>query len=100
MTERGSKPDAATRPRRRKLRFYGVTTFTRYIEGQKRYVAGVFNRREFAQMLGTSDYFLSGYSSETGNATEVSLCTAKPHTLFYADDIGKVYCEVNRKGRP
>ena len=82
--------------RKRKLKVYGMTAFCkpehkhlldseRPWRTQVRYVAAVFSRKEFAELLGLTVGEIAGYSSVTGNPKEVKLAMAKPHTLIFVE---------------
>lgn len=91
-TQKEINKNAGTRWR--KLKVYGVTDFCRREHRhlldskrpwrtQVRYVAAVFNQKEFADLLSTTIGQIKPYMSRTGNEREIELAMAKPHTLIF-----------------
>jgi hypothetical protein len=45
-------------------------------------IAAVASKAEFARLLNCSSRYVTEYCSETGNAEQIAVAMAKPHTLF------------------
>lgn len=82
--------------RERKLKVYGTTHSClpehkhlldpeRHWRTQVRYVAAVFSRKEFAELLHTPIGQIQNYSATTSNKKEIELAMAKPHTLIFIE---------------
>jgi hypothetical protein len=84
--------------RKPRLKVYGMNTFSRYCGTQRRHIAAVRSQREFADLLGTSLYYVSGYAAETGNRVELGIALSKPHTLFY--ESGQLYSGLFVEAKP
>lgn len=76
----------------KKLKVYGVTTIckpedledVKQWRVQCRYVAAVFNQKEFADLFGTTIGQVKDMCI-TGNKKEIELAMAKPHTLIFIE---------------
>jgi len=84
--------------RKRKLKVYGVSIHVNGI-GQRRVIAAVHSKREFADLNNCSLHFINVYAGETGNEDEIALATSQPHVRFYSPDIRYRVSEY-RKVRP
>lgn len=82
--------------RKRKLKVYRVTHFClpehkhlldpkKPWRTQVKYVAAVFSRKEFAELLRTTVASIQNYSGITGNEEDIKLAMAKPHTLIFIE---------------
>ena len=81
---------------KRKLKVYGITAFCRSEHKnlldperpwrtQVRYVAAAFSQKELADLLNTTIGQIRPYVGITGNAKEIKLALAKPHTLIFIE---------------
>ena len=68
----------------RKLKVYGITTFVpgSKFRGQWRYVAAVFNQKEFVELLHSNLHFVRNFGSKTHNENEIKQAMSRPHTLI------------------
>lgn len=67
----------------RKLKVWAVATFLPGVYGQVRAIVAATSREKAAEALHTSDHFLSGYASETGNKLELETALGEPGTVFW-----------------
>lgn len=75
----------------RKIVVFGITTVARNEDRvkckrvQARYVAAVSSKKEFADLLDCSVYFVTTYACITGNEKEVKKAMATPHKLIFIE---------------
>jgi len=66
-----------------RLKVLGISVFVPKLKpGQWRYVAAVSSRKEFAELIDSTVYFVRQQASETGNLEEIRKAIQNPHQLI------------------